>query len=222
MDVDPTDVQPIAERLRDDPSRVVDRFSDSLHSAGAWSSYDLDRRDSRRDQVHDQNRHELWEDRNELQQQVEALQAEMALIAQQIAIRNQRIGSDLEAVLHGLDGREMEAAEALQDAILELVEDAEAGDVEDDTGEPEEAGATATVPAVLAMTRALLNQCVGALLLTEKTLVWVARGEHVSTGKPRIQLANVVDLKVAPAEGGGAQLLSVTAELSTSITYSFV
>ena len=206
---------------------MADRFSDSPHSAGLWSAYELARRDSRHGQVHDQNRHELWAERNELQQQVQDLQNEMSRITSEITVRNNQLAEELESILHGLDGREAAAAEALQDAILQIFEDAELGDTDGDTGdtgdaeEPmaDEAGAAA-LPPVLAMTRALLKQRVGALVLTESALSWCAAGVHVSAAEPRIRLANVVDVQVAAAEGG-AQMLSVTTELSTSVTYSF-
>jgi len=44
--------QPIASRLRENPARVGDRFSESKYSAGFWSSYDLERLGSRHEQVH--------------------------------------------------------------------------------------------------------------------------------------------------------------------------
>ena len=78
---EPMEIELIAQRVRKEAHPVADRFQDSPHSAGLWSTYELARRDSRHGQVHDQNRHELWEERNQLQQQVDNLQTEMARIS---------------------------------------------------------------------------------------------------------------------------------------------
>ena len=120
---EPMEIEPVARRLRTEAHLVEDRFSDSPHSAGSWSSYDLARSGKRHVQVHDQNRHEVWEERNALQQQVEELQSEMKRVSSQIAARNIQLAQDLESILHGLDERETVAAEALQDAVLQLFED---------------------------------------------------------------------------------------------------
>jgi len=100
---------------------VQNRFADSQFSAGGWSSYELNRLGIRHDQVHEQNRHELWEQRNELQRQVEEFQEEL----ERIQTRQQEATTQLEAVLSGLNGRETEAAMALQDVVLGLLDDSD-------------------------------------------------------------------------------------------------
>ena len=93
-------------------------------AALSWQlELDLARSGKRHVQVHDQNRHEVWEERNALQQQVEELQSEIKRVSSQIAARNIQLAQDLESILHGLDERETVAAEALQDAVLQLFED---------------------------------------------------------------------------------------------------
>ena len=229
---EPMDTEPIASRLRQEPQPVADRFSESEHSAGSWSAYNLERSGSRHVQVHEQNRHELWEERNELWQELDELKSNMAA-------RYSQIAEQLEGILHGLDDREVEAAEALQEAILQIFEDAEEGDggVDDDgddgrgDAEPDaadaeanvreaDAGEASRVPPVLGVTRALYKQQVGGLVLSASTLAFVPPGVHVSAGDPRICLTNVVN--VSAADGAdGLPVLSVKAGRSGLTTYSF-
>ena len=208
--------EPAAAQLQPRRSSRVPSVDPTTAYCPEWSGYDMGRSGSRHDRVNEHTYQELLDERKSWEQQLQ----ERALQTEAWLHEVDQLVLQCEAIVREMPTEHAPAIRALQEALMDMVAEAE----DDDGGEDAPAGfecprceseptdqekvasaffeqvaeelawtdPTSTLPSVpLAVLRASFNGSAGGLMITAHQFLWVAMGSHFSQAGVRLPLASI-------------------------------